>query len=112
MNFGSKIKELLDERNMTQKQLAEELNVGVTTLGNYIRGIREPDYNILCKIALYFGVSTDMLLGLPPAQRSLSQDTAILERFQRLSARDRALLLDIADCMLRETNKTGDGSLS
>lgn len=102
MDFGVKIKELLDERDMTQKQLAKELNMGVTTLGNYVRGIREPDFDILCKIARYFDVSTDMLLGLPPLQKSSTQEMALLDRFQRLSKRDRKLLLDIADCMLEK----------
>lgn len=99
MDFGKRLKELLSEHDITQKQLAQELNIGVTTLGNYIRGIREPDFDTLSKIALYFDVSTDMLLGLPVSKNISSQEAMLHGEFIRLSARDRKLLLEIARCM-------------
>ena len=51
MNFGDVLRELLEDRNMTQKQLAADLNIAATTIGNYIRGMREPDFEILKLLA-------------------------------------------------------------
>ena len=34
MGFGDVLRELLESKNITQKQLAEDLNIGVTTIGN------------------------------------------------------------------------------
>ncbi|MCM1188122.1 MAG: helix-turn-helix domain-containing protein [bacterium] len=63
MKLGDILKELLDLHDMTQKQLAEELALSPSALGNYVQGTREPDYNTLIKIADFFQVSTDYLLN-------------------------------------------------
>ena len=44
MNFGNILRELLEDNDITQKQLADDLNIASTTIGNYIRGLREPDF--------------------------------------------------------------------
>ena len=46
MNFGNILRELLEDNDITQKQLADDLNIASTTIGNYIRGLREPDFGI------------------------------------------------------------------
>lgn len=62
MKFGDVLRELLEERGVTQKELAQELNLAVSTIGNYANNQREPDYSVLKQIASYFHVSTDYLL--------------------------------------------------
>ena len=62
MAFGDQIMELLQSRDMTQKELAKALSLPVTTLNGYVRGHREPDYETLQRFADYFGVSCDYLL--------------------------------------------------
>ena len=44
---GDTIKELLELHSMTQKQLAEALDLSPSALGNYIQGTREPDFSQL-----------------------------------------------------------------
>ena len=51
MKFGDVLRELLEEQNLSQKQLAAELNISASALGNYIRNNREPDFEILKRIA-------------------------------------------------------------
>ena len=80
MRFGDLLRGLLEEREISQKQLAIDLNIAPSTIGNYIRNTREPDFDSLRRIAAYFGVSTDYLLG------------ASGERGVRLSERERELL--------------------
>jgi len=59
----NKIKELRIEKGITQTELASYLKLSARAVGYYESGEREPDYNTLLKIAEYFDVSVDYLLG-------------------------------------------------
>lgn len=61
--FAIRLKELRQNRNLSQKELAEILNVSTGTVGNWEVGLREPDFQTLTKIADIFNVSCDYLLG-------------------------------------------------
>jgi transcriptional regulator with XRE-family HTH domain len=63
MNFGQRLRKLREEKGDTQKQLARVLNVSESTIGMYERGEREPNFETLNKIANYFGVPVDYLMG-------------------------------------------------
>lgn len=63
MSLGLRIRSLRDSQNLTQKMLAEKLKISNQNLSNYERGFRQPDYETLEKIADFFEVSTDYLLG-------------------------------------------------
>ena len=58
-----RIRELRIERNMTQLELAMELDIGNTTLQQYETGLHEPNFDMLIKIADYFDVTIDYLIG-------------------------------------------------
>ncbi|MCI9010476.1 MAG: helix-turn-helix transcriptional regulator [Clostridia bacterium] len=62
--FHERLKELRKERQIKQSELAALLSVDQRTISNWENGLREPDYNMLIKIASVFEVSTDYLLGL------------------------------------------------
>ncbi|PEO55590.1 transcriptional regulator [Bacillus toyonensis] len=61
--LGKKIAELRKNQKLSQYDLAERLGFSRGKLANYEQGQREPDYDTLKKIADYFEVSTDYLLG-------------------------------------------------
>lgn len=63
MDIGNRITQLRLDRGIYQKQLADYLQVSVATISNYENGRHIPDPNTLCKIADFFGVTTDYLLG-------------------------------------------------
>ncbi|MDG1596103.1 helix-turn-helix domain-containing protein [Bacillus cereus] len=63
MTLGLRIRSLRDSKKLTQKMLAEKLKIPNQNLSNYERGFRQPDYETLEKIADFFEVSTDYLLG-------------------------------------------------
>ena len=63
MYLGKKIRELRIENNLTQADLAEELNVSRTTIANYENGNRCPSMDLLLQLADYFRISTDYILG-------------------------------------------------
>lgn len=52
------------ERNMTQKELADILNVRNTTVSAWEKDIAEPNFATLGAIARIFGVTSDYLIGL------------------------------------------------
>lgn len=61
--FASRLKLLRTEKNLTQKELADILNMQNTAISKYELGERKPDQETLKKIASYFSVSIDYLLG-------------------------------------------------
>ena len=63
MNIGSKLRYLIEEANITQRQLADALHISPSALNGYINQGKEPDYATLVRIADYFHTSTDYLLG-------------------------------------------------
>lgn len=58
-----RLKELREEKGHTQQQVADSLSVHRTTYMKWENGLREPSNNMLVKIADFFDVSTDYLLG-------------------------------------------------
>jgi len=64
MKFGDRLKQLREEKNVTQKELGNYLNISSRVIGYYESNDRFPkDEIILNKIADYFDVSLDYLLG-------------------------------------------------
>ena len=58
-----RLKQLRQEKDLLQKDVAHAINVGRTTYVKYENGDSEPSYTVLIKLATFFGVSTDYLLG-------------------------------------------------
>ncbi|MCL2556497.1 MAG: helix-turn-helix transcriptional regulator [Firmicutes bacterium] len=58
-----RIKELREEKELTQMQLAKELGFSRNTISQYERGEREPDFQTLKKLCDFFEVTSDYLLG-------------------------------------------------
>lgn len=58
-----RLKELRKEKNITQIKLAMDLNMSQNTISRYETGERQAGYDELIKIADYFNVSIDYLLG-------------------------------------------------
>lgn len=70
MELGQNITDLRTERGLYQKELAAILKVSVGTISNYEKGRHYPDPATLCKLADFFGVTADYLLGRTPYRHS------------------------------------------
>ncbi|MBY8913257.1 helix-turn-helix domain-containing protein [Bacillus sp. YC2] len=79
MALGARIRGLREKTNLTQKALAEKLNIPHQNLSNYERGFRQPDYDTLIKIADFFEVTTDYLLRDEPPEikKKVFEDEAL-----------------------------------
>ena len=57
MSLGTKINQYRQQSGLTQEQLAERMNVTRQTVSNWERGINEPDFAGLCRLAEVLGIT-------------------------------------------------------
>jgi len=107
--FGEQLKTLLEERDMSQVELAQALHLGKSTVSQYISGTRTPDLATLKRIAEFFAVSLDFLLGQaevrwPAVVREPDVELAV-RRLIDLHPEDRKRLLDYMDYLRFERRR-------
>jgi transcriptional regulator with XRE-family HTH domain len=61
--YGDRIALLREKHAFTQEELANKLGISRAALSHYETSRREPDYDTMNKIATFFNVSIDYLLG-------------------------------------------------
>ena len=61
--FGRILKELRNEKELSQQALALEIKYSQQVISNWETGDAEPTASAIVAVAEYFGVSTDYLLG-------------------------------------------------
>ena len=70
--FSRTITLLRKEKGITQKQAAEQLGVSQALLSHYEKGIRECGLDFVVRVADFYGVSCDYLLGRSPDRSGLT----------------------------------------
>ena len=63
VNYLARLKELRENKGITQKQLSEETGMSFQSISFYEHGEREPGVKALISLADYFNVSIDYLVG-------------------------------------------------
>lgn len=66
--FSNVLQKLRKDARLTQDQIADVLGIPKRTYGSWERNERQPDFEMLGKIADYFNVTTDYLLGRVPME--------------------------------------------
>jgi len=94
MQFGDLLRWLIEENELTQRQLSQELGLPASTLGNYVNNLREPDYDTLKRLAVYFNVSIDYLLNHHPKQGANDMEDDLLRVFRGLPPRQQRIFLE------------------
>ncbi|KIV53199.1 hypothetical protein AM501_08375 [Aneurinibacillus migulanus] len=97
--FGSRLKELRQRKRLTQEETAKRLNISRGTYAHYEIDKRQPDFATLQKLADFFDVSVDYLLGrvnepdhLPQFLRDPSVDISAYEGYQDLSPKEQEIV--------------------
>lgn len=72
---GQKIKELRTSLNMSQETLADELGISIKSIQRYETDKSKPDTYTLVKLATYFDVSADYILGLLAFEGELREES-------------------------------------
>lgn len=93
-----------EKNNLTQKDCADIFGVTLRAWQTYEQGVSEPKYEMLCKIADYFNVSLDYLLGREPPSDPLAtlgltiheiSDDEFIRRYRNLPEDGRKLFLNV-----------------
>lgn len=67
----NRLKELRKQKGLTLVELGKEVNLANNTLSQYERSVREPNISMLIKLADYFNVSVDYLIGKEPKTKTI-----------------------------------------
>jgi len=63
-DFGYRLRELRENKELTQTQVAKRLGLSKTTISGYENNIKTPSLDVLVKLSTLYGVSSDYILGL------------------------------------------------
>lgn len=105
MKLGDILKEFLEQNDMTQKELAQALDITPAALGNYVRNMREPDYDTLLKIADYFHVSTDSLLNHTFDSKLTRDEETLLELYRSLNPEQKEFYLEQGKIFIKQNKR-------
>lgn len=101
MNVGQRLRYLRKLKNLTQQDLANSLGINRSTYARYETGDHEADYETLNKLADFFDVSVDYILGRtdnpsPPSTRRIDRGTTIGKRLKQLREERQLTLRQLA----------------
>lgn len=86
--LGDRLKYLRNKKKLTQAEMAKKIDVARTTYAMYEQNKREPDNEILNRIADFYNVSTDYLLGRTDNPNPLNQLPELTEQDEKDIAKD------------------------
>ncbi len=94
--LSERIKQLRKNNGISQDKLAKVLGYGYTAVVNYESGRNEPSIYTLIKIADYFDVSIDYLLGREFKNKDLNN------KFEKLSKEEKNIIINIINLFLKK----------
>lgn len=99
-----KLKELRKAKNLTQADVCAAIGISTQVFSRYERGEHEPDYKTLCKIADFFDVTLDELLGRSPQlfDDARVERPEVLDLFEQLNVAEQERALGYMERMLEE----------
>lgn len=101
----NRIKELRQEKDILQSDLAKRLKVGQATISNWETGRYEPDQDALREMSKIFDVSIDYILGNTDIKKAPSyedaglstEEAALLDSFRKLTNDQKAFVLQAVE---------------
>ena len=111
----SRIKELRKKRGLMQQRLASELVITQQMLSKYERDVTLIKVDVLKKIAKYFNVTTDYLLGVSDVKRDLQRQMImnetldeyydLVEVYKELGPYDQEMIWSIIQVVKRTSDR-------
>lgn len=94
-NFGNRLKELRNEKGITQRAMAEELNISISTLSHWECDYQEPAFKDLILLCTFFDVTADEILGIsesgsapviaPIGDKYTASERELIAKYRKLS---------------------------
>lgn len=107
--FSDILKELRKSRNLSQKQFAQKIYISPSAVSQYENGHTLPSRENLERIAKFFDVSTDYLLGtssIADLEEKLNQDycsgvsvSLLVNKCMSVKGKHRETLLDVVEAL-------------
>lgn len=115
MSMGDRLRQLRLERHLSQEEVARQVGITRSAYSHYEINNRHPVYETLIKLAAFFNVSLDYIIGGAGAQRSdhpvETQEHKILELFKSMNHDQRqlsiGLLLGVVEGEFNKTPRNG-----
>jgi len=89
-----KLRSLIEDKDVTQKQVAVDLSIAPSTMGGYVQGSSEPDFDTLRRIAKYFNVSTDYLLDIQTGKAVSNMEDELLRVFRAMKTEQHGIFIE------------------
>lgn len=83
-NFGMRLRDLRENMELSQLEVAEKLNCSSKMISNYELSKRTPDFDILIKLCDLFNVTSDFLLGRVETPQFFHQSALTNDEIQLL----------------------------
>ena len=77
--FGENLKKLRIGQNLTQKEFGAKVGLSKAVVSKYENGLGYPTFETLIRIAAFFGVTTDFILGVAKEKRLIFLDCPIVK---------------------------------
>jgi len=109
MEVHGTIKKLREEKGYLQKQVAAEIELGVSHYNKIEKGQREASIKVLDRLAKLYGITIDQIVNPTddPAKEVTIEDKTSAEQIkliQQLDEKDRSIVMSIIDTMLTKIN--------
>lgn len=101
MGFSDILRRLAENKGITQKKLAEEIGVPVSTIGGYFQGTSEPDLETIKHLANYFNCSVDLMAGNHSPQTISMEEEMLLHIYRSMSDDRKQLFVQIGKTMAK-----------
>lgn len=91
MSFGKNLEKLRKDNKVSQARLGEVLGITQQMVSNYEKESSQPNIELLVKMADFFKVSIDALVGYSPvnSEEMVTQRERLLNYYDRLTEADR-----------------------
>ena len=109
---GQILRDLRLKKQLTQAETAEKFGISQQTYQKYESGKVEPSYDLLCEFAIFFGVSTDYLLGREEKPDPIEQlatlssmevtEQVLLEKYLELPKASREIVINFMKNAIKE----------
>ena len=99
--FAARLKALREKKDLSQMELANILDVAQQTVASWEKGKSSPNYDLLKRIAVYFHVTADYLLGLTDSPMSPAENSAFIQAV--LASEDKRAIMEALNLLPPET---------
>lgn len=104
--FCEAIKQLRKEKNLSQQEIANYLQITRQAYSNYENGKREPDYETLLKLSEFFAVTVDHLTRGEPTDALTPSEQQLLDLFRQLNGEGQNEAVKLVGMLVQTGNYT------